>query len=45
MYVGELCRLLIIDAIDKRLLFGGVVPEKLAQTNSFHGQYMFDIDR
>ncbi|KAF7233110.1 hypothetical protein EG68_08977 [Paragonimus skrjabini miyazakii] len=45
LYIGELARLLIVEAASKKLLFNGEIPEKLTHMNSFASQFLFDIDR
>ncbi|GAA30542.2 Hexokinase [Clonorchis sinensis] len=45
LYIGELARLVILEATEKKLLFNGHLPERLAVVNSFTSQFLFDIDR
>ncbi|KER23675.1 hypothetical protein T265_14585, partial [Opisthorchis viverrini] len=45
LYIGELARLAILEATEKKLLFNGQLPERLAVANSFTSQFLFDIDR
>ncbi|CAL8093335.1 unnamed protein product [Calicophoron daubneyi] len=43
-YVGELCRLAILEAIAKKEIFEGYLPEKLTFPNSFTTEQMCRID-
>ncbi|KAA0190045.1 Phosphotransferase [Fasciolopsis buskii] len=45
LYLGELCRIILVKAIKTCNLLDGTVPEKLNHRNSFTAQYIFDIDR
>ncbi|XP_067012621.2 hexokinase type 2 [Anabrus simplex] len=44
MYMGELVRLVIVDAAKKNLVFGGATSEKMNTRNSFLSKYVSDIE-
>jgi len=43
MYLGELTRLLILDIIQKDIIFGGIVPSKLQMKGSFPTWYISQV--
>ncbi|TPP65375.1 Phosphotransferase [Fasciola gigantica] len=45
LYMGEVCRLILVKAIAHCNLLDGIVPDKLTHPNSVTAQYIFDIDR
>jgi len=45
MYLGEICRNVFLDLIEKKYLFNGYLSEELKKQNSFETQYMSRIER
>jgi len=45
MYLGEICRNVFLDLIEKKCLFNGVLSEELKKPNSFETAYMSRIER
>ncbi|VUZ47087.1 unnamed protein product [Hymenolepis diminuta] len=45
MYLGEIVRLILIDLIEKGLLFQGQIPERLRNKDSFHTKYITETER
>lgn len=45
MYLGEIARLVLLDLIEKGLLFQGEVPERLRNKDSFHTKYITETER
>jgi hexokinase len=45
MYLGEICRNVFLDLIEKKYLFNGYLSEELKKPNSFETQYMSRIER
>ncbi|CAH8851702.1 unnamed protein product [Trichobilharzia szidati] len=45
IYIGELCRVIMLKAVEERLLFGGVVPELLTTPYILTYEHVFLIDR
>ncbi|KAG4089032.1 hypothetical protein H8356DRAFT_1280520 [Neocallimastix lanati (nom. inval.)] len=45
MYLGEICRNVFLDLIQKKYLFNGYLSEELKKPNSFETQYMSRIER
>jgi len=44
MYLGEVCRLVLLDAIESAGVFGGVVPPSLSTPYSLNTETMSDIE-
>jgi len=45
MYLGEICRNVFLDLIEKKYLFNGYLSDELKKANSFETQYMSRIER
>ncbi|CAL8093339.1 unnamed protein product [Calicophoron daubneyi] len=45
LYIGEICRFIIVKAIGEKLIFGGDMPEKLTYSGYITSQNLFEIDR
>ena len=45
MYLGEIVRLVLLDLIEKGLVFQGQVPERLKNKESFHTKYITETER
>jgi hexokinase len=45
MYLGEICRNVFLDLIEKKCLFNGYLSEELKKQNSFETAYMSRIER
>nr|CDS23579.1 hexokinase [Echinococcus granulosus] len=45
MYLGEIVRLILLDLIEKGLLFQGQVPERLRSKDNFHTKYITETER
>jgi len=45
MYLGEICRNVFLDLIEKKYLFNGYLSDELKKQNSFETQYMSRIER
>jgi len=45
MYLGEICRNVFLDLIEKKCLFNGYLSEELKKPNSFETAYMSRIER
>jgi len=45
MYLGEICRNVFLDLIEKKYLFNGYLSEELKKPNSFETAYMSRIER
>nr|QSD99915.1 hexokinase [Echinococcus granulosus] len=44
MYLGEIVRLILLDLIEKGLLFQGQVPERLRSKDNFHTNYITETE-
>lgn len=44
MYLGEIARLIMVDLIGQKMLFGGVLSESISKVDSFPSKYLSDIE-
>ena len=43
-YLGEMCRLYMVQAVKRQALFGGFLPERLQSSYGIDGQMIADLD-
>lgn len=45
MYMGELVRLILVECINKKLLFSGTLSEELSTPHRFYTKYVSEIEK